>query len=225
MSPALAGGFLTTAPPGKPQPLYSCWSSKAIRSWAGEGDVSCVQLEVEGFTSGASGGNSCAAPQSCRAQSLVYKPGHRSMLGPQLGLSQLVEQAGPCGVSLLYQGLQMLPCRGWGMCVVRLGQPSPGTCAAFSPPPSRWNALWPAWSRRGCGDLRDRRSGGGQTRTQKTSEGAQRWGRGRVAEDGQTVPSAPIILLLTADRSGKGPAVFGPDGPTVPWPRAQPGAP
>lgn len=48
------------------------------------------------------------------------------MLGPQLGLSQLVEQAGPCGVSLLYQGLQTLPCGGWGMCVVRLGQPSPG---------------------------------------------------------------------------------------------------
>lgn len=44
-------------------------------------------------------------------------------------------------------------------------------------------------------------------------------------EDGQTVPSAPMILLLTADRSGKGPAVFGPDGPTVSWPRAQPGAP
>lgn len=33
----------------------------------------------------------------------------------QLGLSQLVEQAGLCGVSLLYQGLQTLPCQGWGM--------------------------------------------------------------------------------------------------------------
>lgn len=83
--------------------------------------LSQVQLEVEGYVSGAYSGYS--SPSELRGTVPGVQARTRVCAGlaarPLVGLIAAVEQAGPCGVCLLYQNPQTLPCLETGMALCR----------------------------------------------------------------------------------------------------------